>query len=339
MDAYKLPNHIPQKQSTISKIHHLICLIIYFVWTANVPLFAESHVKIIFRPFVEISSEHVYLGDIAQIQTNDEDLRQRLEAVKIKRIKPSGPPRTITLPHVKSRIAQQQLDPSEYTYVGDTSVVQYKPIILSSESILAAANAFYQERLLGEFVDAELQVEPETPIIPIHIPHKNVRLKFVPLNNEILKGTLEAQVIHKKTILSRHTLKFQMTLIRPVVVATQNIPPHAVIQPEQVKLERRAIKNSTAPPMTKLIETVGKISATTILQGSVINTSLLQKQYLVPTGSIVTIVAQRGALKVQTKGVALENGERGQLIRVINSASKKELKGEVIGDKLVRIRF
>jgi flagella basal body P-ring formation protein FlgA len=53
----------------------------------------------------------------------------------------------------------------------------------------------------------------------------------------------------------------------------------------------------------------------------------------------VTIIAQRGSLKVQVSGKALENGERGQLIRLMNLTSQKEIAGEVIGNKLVRINF
>jgi flagella basal body P-ring formation protein FlgA len=67
--------------------------------------------------------------------------------------------------------------------------------------------------------------------------------------------------------------------------------------------------------------------------------SHLKKTYLVPKGSTITVIAQRGHLRIETKGKARESGEKGQLIRVMNLSSKKEVIGEVIGDKQVRIHF
>ena len=300
--------------------------------------FAESGAKIILRPEVEIARQRIHLRDIAQIQTDDEKLRPKLESVEIGRTNTSGRPRTITIPHIKSRIARCRLNPSQYTYVGSKSVVRYKEITLSPERILASAEAFYQQ-FIGERADAELRVEPKMPIRPIRVPDGDVKLKFVPPDRDIWKGTLEAQVIHNGAVINRSNLIFRLLVIRPVVVAARDIPSRAVIKPEFLKLERREIGNPGDLLLTMLDQVIGKRTDVAIVQGEVITASHLKKTYLVPRGSVVTMIVQKGNLKVQTQGKALQNGQRGEFISVMNLISKEKLVGEVIGDKSVRIHF
>jgi len=54
---------------------------------------------------------------------------------------------------------------------------------------------------------------------------------------------------------------------------------------------------------------------------------------------MITVIAQRGALKIQTHGVANENGNLGQLIRIKNITSKKVIIGQVIDKKKVQVKF
>ena len=69
------------------------------------------------------------------------------------------------------------------------------------------------------------------------------------------------------------------------------------------------------------------------------DTEGLNKIYCVAKDSPVTIFAQHGQLKIQVQGVARENGELGQLIRIKNISSKKVIIGQVIGQKKVQIHF
>ncbi|MCZ6679635.1 MAG: flagellar basal body P-ring formation chaperone FlgA [Candidatus Poribacteria bacterium] len=313
--------------------------IVNFIWIAGALSAVSANTKIILRPEVEITDQRIRLGDIARIETDDENLRQKLEAIDIGRANPAGRPRTITIPHIQVRIAGGQLDASQYTFVGSKSVVQYKAHKVSPDSILEAAKAFYREQFNFDGHDTEFQIEPKMHIRPMDVPSPHAKLKFVPLGEDLWKGNLEVQAIHNDRVADRAVLRFQLSVTRPVVVAARNIPRRMVIKPEHLKLERRSIENTSESPLTTLDEVIGKTAGVVISQGEVITASHLNKTYLVSRGAAVTLIAQRGSLKVQAAGKALEKGEQGQLVRVMNLTSKKELVGEVIGDKLVRIHF
>ena len=337
-DIHRRNSHRADPFLTVNTAAVLIGYLVSFIVVTCSPGFAESGAMIVLRPEIEITRQHIYLGDIAQIQTDNEKLQQKLESVEIGRTNPLGRPRTITIPHIKWRIDQYHLNPSQYIYIGLKSIVRYREITLSPEKILASAEAFYQ-RLIDKRADAELRVEAKVPILPIPIPDEDVKLKFVPFNRDIWKGILEMQVIHEGTVIKKPILKFRLSAVRPVVAAAQDIPPRVILKQKHLKFERRKIENTRDLPLTDLDEAVGKITRVAITQGEVITPSYLKKTYLVSRGSLVTMIAQKGSLKVQTQGKALQNGERGKLIRVMNLTSKKELEGEVIGDKLIRIHL
>ena len=59
----------------------------------------------------------------------------------------------------------------------------------------------------------------------------------------------------------------------------------------------------------------------------------------VTRGDRVLIVAQSPWFRVTTKGVARDNGARGEDVRVLNLSSKKEVVGKVVGPQTVRVAF
>ncbi|HIJ29289.1 MAG TPA: flagellar basal body P-ring formation protein FlgA, partial [Gammaproteobacteria bacterium] len=73
----------------------------------------------------------------------------------------------------------------------------------------------------------------------------------------------------------------------------------------------------------------GKFAQRSIQGGVVLTPKMLFIPNLVDKGDQVTILFQQGDLKVQMKGVAMENGYRDGKIRVKNSSSGKMVEGVV----------
>ena len=83
----------------------------------------------------------------------------------------------------------------------------------------------------------------------------------------------------------------------------------------------------------------GEYNAMMIAKGKMISRSDFKKDFVVSKGSIVIITVQKGNLKIQAHGKALEDGTLGQLIRVISLNSNKERIGKVAGRNQIRIHF
>lgn len=83
----------------------------------------------------------------------------------------------------------------------------------------------------------------------------------------------------------------------------------------------------------------GKILKKDIPAGTVITNSLLDEPEAIKRGQTVTIVAQNKRLVVQTLGKAAQGGRRGDLIKVKNVFSDRELQGRIVDNRTVAVEF
>jgi len=67
--------------------------------------------------------------------------------------------------------------------------------------------------------------------------------------------------------------------------------------------------------------------------------SLMEQPPLVRRGDIVILTAEGRGLRAVTQGEAREEGRPGQVIRVRNLTSNREVYGQVDGERSVRIPF
>ncbi len=120
--------------------------------------------------------------------------------------------------------------------------------------------------------------------------------------------------------------------IQNVVVAGANISPGAPVT--SAEISRRAIKNDDRRPLSDLKSLEGKQARVQIQSGSVIYEDMLENKPLVNVGDKVTILLNRGQIKIEASGIARQKGGKGDLIRVSNSDSRKIIVAEVV-DSLV----
>jgi flagella basal body P-ring formation protein FlgA len=83
---------------------------------------------------------------------------------------------------------------------------------------------------------------------------------------------------------------------------------------------------------------VGMMPRRMIMSGKPIRTVDLQAPQLVERGKNVTIIFNEGPLKLTAMGKALQNGAKGDLIRVVNNASNRPIDAYVNGAGEVVVR-
>ncbi len=86
-------------------------------------------------------------------------------------------------------------------------------------------------------------------------------------------------------------------------------------------------------------EAEGRIVRKDLPAGTVLTNSLLEEEVLVQRGDIVTMEVSRGNLLVKTKGKSLEQGRAGDVIRVKNVTSGKEVTAKVRSNDAVVVEF
>ena len=100
---------------------------------------------------------------------------------------------------------------------------------------------------------------------------------------------------------------------------------------ERMSLRDQAL---TAPE-----DVVGKRAVRTIQPGQIITTKLIEEPPMVKKGETVTIKAENQWIRVTALGKVLENGRRGDQVRVLNISSGKEIFSIVRRPGLVEVTF
>ena len=124
-----------------------------------------------------------------------------------------------------------------------------------------------------------------------------------------------------------------------VLVTTHALARNKIIQEDDLCLALRDISGHLkgASVFSKKEDLIGKRTRQTIRQGATIVGNKVEDTPIINPGDLVTIVIESSAFKITAQGRAREAGVYGRVIRVMNTASMKEVAAEVINEKLVRV--
>jgi flagellar basal body P-ring formation protein FlgA len=117
------------------------------------------------------------------------------------------------------------------------------------------------------------------------------------------------------------------------VVATRTIRAQTVVQADDVTLVAAAIPNAVG----NLADAVGLEARVSIYAGRPILGSDLGPPAMIDRNQIVALAYQSGALAILTEGRALARGGVGDVIRVMNLASRSTVSGRVAPDGTVHV--
>jgi flagella basal body P-ring formation protein FlgA len=136
---------------------------------------------------------------------------------------------------------------------------------------------------------------------------------------------------------SRVTAKVRVWL--PLVVASQEIQKGELLTSAMLGTRQTELAQSKLSIELRPEALVGMQSKRRIQAGQLISRHLLEHKLLVEKGSHVMIRVQTPGFEASTKGVALEDGQLGQRIKVKNLSSGIELEAEVVAEATVQSIF
>ena len=124
---------------------------------------------------------------------------------------------------------------------------------------------------------------------------------------------------------------------KQIVVMRRSVTKGAIISLEDVKIDQ--IRPGTSGDYFSAIDdVVGRVAKRRLNIGKPVTSSQLEHDWLIREGQAVNLSAEIGAVSVQSKGIALEDAQMGQMARFLNVSSNKEVFGRVKSDKKIIIR-
>jgi len=288
--------------------------------------FAFGTVLIELKEFSKVNSEKIYLKDIANIKTENTQFKNFLKEIEIDRSPKPKKTKIITKSRIISVLKTYHFDLTDIKIKGERCVVLSDFTKISKEQIIKDIEKFLEKKFKN---------------IKIHTVSVLTRNIFVPkkYSKEIKIKSKSRSYIHLEyTVLSpdkRMTIPVSVKYseVSKVVKAVRDIKRGKKITEEDIEtVEMFNVRDGYVREPEYVI---GKIAKVNIKRGSPIRENQIVPDYAVRKKDKVKIIYDKGIIRVELYGTALENGEVGSVIRVRNLSSKKEIRCKVIGRKEV----
>ena len=134
-------------------------------------------------------------------------------------------------------------------------------------------------------------------------------------------------------------LPVKAELTRKMLVSKTTITRGELITADKVKLVSQEISQKNRKHFSSISDVIGREARKTIRPDQVLNSTMLQKAYLVRKKESVMIYAQNSRLRISMQGTALKNGRHNEMIPIRNNSSKKIIEALVVDRGVVAINF
>ncbi|MBF0644969.1 flagellar basal body P-ring formation chaperone FlgA [Desulfuromonas acetoxidans] len=181
--------------------------------------------------------------------------------------------------------------------------------------------------------------EPYSKEDSFTLPAGKLRIDVLPAVKKII-GSRHFTVVYRvdgRTVKSV-TVRGKLLVKADVVVAQQSLKRGTIISAEDVSLVHLDVSR-IREPIFDLKNVVGKLVARNVRAGQPVEFKSVETPPLVHKGSFVKLVARRSGMMLTAIGIALEDGSKGEVIRVQNNRSKKVVMAQVVGPDLVEVEF
>lgn len=119
-----------------------------------------------------------------------------------------------------------------------------------------------------------------------------------------------------------------LPLAAETVVAARTLRAETVVSPSDVRLDAAVVPGALTDPD----DAIGMELRTTIYAGRPLRPEHLGPPALVARNQLVELVFRAGGLSIRAEGRALSRGAAGELVRVMNLASRTTVTGMVAAD-------
>ncbi len=149
----------------------------------------------------------------------------------------------------------------------------------------------------------------------------------------ILRFYINGQEVKRLNVTAR------VEILADVVSVRHSLRKHQEIEEKDIQLENRNISLLAGDVVTDVKSVVGKRTTLSVNSHEIMRTSMVELPPLVKKGDRVILLVENHQFKITALGEAKEEGRRGELVKLVNLSSRKEVYGKVLNTNTVRIDF
>ena len=300
----------------------------------------EAPLVVNLRPESTVRGPEIRLGEIAEIQGGEADMVERLRAVEVGRAPLPGLSRALDPAYLKARLRLAGVDPASLVLdfprvVSITTASQQ----VTGTVLLAAVREHLLATRPDEAESLSIQFSGAT-LGAVTLPAGSLELKVRTRPGADLLGSISAtaEAWVDGAMVRSISVPVRVSQQAEVLVAARPIGRAVPIGPEDVRVERRELSTGQEA-LRDPGAVLGRQAVRNIVAGEPILAALVSQPPLVRRGDMVVLTAEARGIRAVTQGEAKEDGKAGQVIRVRNLTSNREIYGMVDAERSVRVAF
>jgi len=314
-------------------VKNLLIVIAVLFAVGSVALAAGPVATVQMRPSATVPGPSVTVAEIAEVQSADPKFSARLSSVRVAQAPIPGSVRQLDATWVRTQLQQAGIDCSQINWSGSAK----STVALSTRQVPGEAIAEAAARWLTAYLAAQggepvvsLARAPSACSLPARV--ERIALTPRPLGNPGQGGKAQVSVEIRGAgrLWRKVPVTFDVALFKTVAVARERIAAGEPVHRSMLSLERMDVARLVGTPAESLEALDGQVTRRTVARGAILCTDVLRTPPTVRRGALVAMQLRRGAMLIRAKGVAKQDGRRGEIIKLVNVDSRREVLARVI---------
>ncbi len=182
----------------------------------------------------------------------------------------------------------------------------------------------------------------------INLSYLDHRLKIKPCDQPIQvskryghvnQGRITVEVSCQSPVNWRIRIPVTIQIFKDIFVTSDLLKRGETIQSRDIMLSRQDITHSSRGYFENSENLIGKVVYRTMRQGTIIKPSMVKEAILVKRGNTVNIISSGHGILVKSRGIALRDGIKGELIPIKNKKSKRTIEAVVTSVGTVNVNL
>ncbi|MDM5179198.1 flagellar basal body P-ring formation protein FlgA [Massilia sp. CCM 8695] len=299
---------------------------------------AAAPVQLVLRADATVRGAEIVLADLLTVAAADAALQNALEALRV------GPAPRVGAVEQYARAELERLMHARALPAGATLAwsgaravkVRAAERQLGADALQRAASEALRQHLGGRYADAELRVAGNVPDLALPLGEPVLSTRIVDPTQLRARQAVYVDVAVGGKPVRSVLVPFTVKLTRMAYVARRDLAPGTVLGPNDVEQRPEDVVQvaDSMLPVAQLAPSARTVKA--VARGQVVLLAHVAQQGLVYRGDTVRLVLAEGAVSIETRAVAQQDGGMGQLVRVKPEAGMEAISARVLGAGLVQ---
>ena len=294
--------------------------------------------RIAFSERVTVVDDDILLGEAANITGVSDEVKADLAMRKIGRSPRPDNEIRLARSQVEAKLYNAGIDPASYNLeIPDTVTFYRKATIVKGSQLLEFAKDYLERTIV--WPGGPVRVEFVKAPADITLAHGTVTFSAVldRSPNQIGARSFRIDISLDGEKQRTQSMASYLELYGDTLVAARNIPAGTYLTDADLEVREVRLDNLRRGALTHADDAVGKKARRGIRTGEEITRGALEVDPDIEANAIINLVITGEGFIISARGKALEDGFKGDLVRVITLGNRKVLEGVIIDSKTVEI--